>query len=115
MCNIIRIITAVLIMVVSVHGGMVEYILDTQTSSPINLEENLYLSTTECANTENETNDECHLRRVKKHLSRTTHLHIAYLYLPFSIKRQAKYITTHIAFPYLTSRHLSALFCTFLI
>lgn len=113
--NIIRIITAVLIMVVSVKVGMVEYILDTQTSSSINLEENLYFSTTECVNEENASNDECHLRRVKKNLNRTTHLNFANLYLPFSIKSQTKHITTHIAFPHRTSRHLSALFCTLLI
>lgn len=114
-CNIIKIITTALIMVVSVHSGMFEYILDTQTSPTMNLEEVLHLNTTECEDTENESNDECCLRRAKKHLSRITTSHFANINFSHFIKRQTEHTATHIPYFSKTSRHLSALFCTFII
>lgn len=112
-CNIIRAITALLIMVVSVQGGMFEYILDTQTTSAMNMEEALHYGTTECEDTENESNDECCLRRVKKHSISTTLPHFAHLYHP--VKRSTEHIVTPITCSVKTSRPLSTLFCTFLI
>ena len=112
-CNIIRTITAVLIMVVSVQSGMFEYILNTQTVSIMNWEEVLYHNTTEYTDTENESNDECYLRRVKKHSNGTSHSHFASLY--HSIRRLTEHIVTPITCPIKTSRPLSTLFCTFLI
>ena len=57
----------------------------------MNWEEILYHNTTEYTDTENESNDECCLRRVKKHPCRTPHSHFASLY--HSIRR----LTEHIA------------------
>lgn len=102
-------------MVVSVQGGIFECILDTQTSSTMNLEEVLHICATEYADTENETNDECCLRRVKKHLSRITYSHFERLNLSHSIKKQTEHIATYSTYFSKTSRHLSTLFCTFLI
>ncbi len=45
-------------MVISVHSGMFEYILDTQISPAMNLKEILHLNITECEDTENKSNDE---------------------------------------------------------
>lgn len=112
-CNIIRTITTVLIMVVSVQSGMFEYILSTQTTPIMNLEEVLHHSTTEYADAENESNDECYLRRVKKHSNRTSHSHFASLY--HSIRRLTEHIVTPNTCSIKTSRPLSTLFCTFLI
>lgn len=114
-CNIIRTITTVLIMVVSVQSGMFEYILSTQTTPIMNLEEVLHHSTTEYADTENESNDECYLRRVKKHSIRITALHFANFNSSHSVKRQAAHIIISVTSPSKTSRHLSELFCTLLI
>jgi len=112
-CNIIRTISAVLIIVVSVQSGMFEYILSTQATPIMNLEEVLHHSMTEYADTENESNDECCLRRVKKHSSRTSHSHFAIL--SHSVRRLAEHIVTPITCSIKISRHLSTLFCTFLI
>ena len=114
-CNIIRIITAILIMVVSIQGGMFEYILSIQTNPAMSLEEPLHYGASEYANMENESNDECYPSRVKKHSIRITALHFANFNSSHSIKRQA----THIIIPATStskiSRHLSELFCTLLI
>ena len=112
-CNIIRTITAVLIMVVSVQSGMFEYILSSQTASIMNKEEVLHHSTTEYADTENESNNECCLRRVKKNSSRTSHSHFANL--SHSVRRLTEHVVTPITYSIKTSRPLSTLFCTFLI
>ena len=112
-CNIIRTITAVLIMVVSVQSGMFEYILSSQTASIMNKEEVLHHSTTEYADTENESNDECCPRRVKKHLSRTSHPQFANLF--HSVKRLTEHIVIPITCPIKTSRPLYTLFCTLII
>lgn len=101
-------------MVVSVQCGMFEYILSTQTVSNMNLEEDLHHNTTEYADTENESNDECCLRRVKKHSSRTSYPpHFANL--SYSVRGLTEHIVTPITCPIKTSRPLSTLFCTFLI
>ena len=113
-CNIIRTITAALIMVVSVQSGMFEYILSSQTVSIMNLEEVVHHSTTEYADTENESNNECCLRRVKKHPCRTPHSPL-FANLSHSVKRLTEHIVTPITCPIKTSRPLSTLFCTFLI
>ena len=100
-------------MVVSAQSGMFEYILSTQTASAMNLEEVLHHSTTENADTENESNDECYLRRVNKHSNGTSHSHFESLY--HSIRRLTEHIVTPITCSIKTSRPLSKLFCTFLI
>lgn len=100
-------------MVVSVQSGMFEYILNTQTTPIMNWEEVLHHSTTEYVDTENESNDECCLRRVKNHPCRTPHSHFASLY--HSNRRLTEHIVTPITCSIKTSRPLSTLFCTFLI
>lgn len=80
-------------MLVSVQSGMFEYILSTQTVSIMNLEEILYHSTTEYSDTENESNDEYCLRKVKMHSSRTTHSHFANLF------HFVRWLTKHIVTP----------------
>ena len=101
-------------MVVSVQSGMFEYILNTQTVSIMNWEEDLHHSTIEYADTENEFNDGCYLRRVKKHSSRTSHSPY-FANLSYSVRRLTEHIVTPIICPIKTSRPLFTLFCTFLI
>ena len=100
-------------MVVSVQSGMFEYVLSTQTTPIMNMEEVLHHSTIEYADTENESNDECCLRRVKKHSIRTFHSHFANL--SHSVMRLAEHIVMPVTCSIKTSRQLSTLFCTYLI
>lgn len=110
--NIIGVATALVIMVVSIPSGMFEYILSAQTAPTMNLEEVLHHSTTVYSDTENETNDECCPRRVKKYSSKTTHSpHFANL--SYSVRRLTEHIVTPITSSIKTSRPLSTLFCTF--
>lgn len=102
-------------MVVSVQSGMFEYILSSQTASIMNLEEVLHHSMTEYADTENESNDEGCLRRVKNHSVRVVTTPFTSFNFSHYIKRQTNHIATHITPPAKTSRPLSTLFCTFLI
>ena len=112
-CNIIRAITAAVIMVVSVQSGVFEYSLSTQTASVMNLEEVLHHTTTEYSDTENESNDEGCLRRIKKYSSRTTHSHCANLF--HFVRRLTEHTVTPITCSIKPSRPLSKLFCTLLI
>ena len=113
--NIIEAITAVLIMVVSIQGGMFGYMLDTQTTPTVNLEDVMGHNTTQYTDTENESNDEGCLRRVKNHSVRVVTTPFTSFNFSHYIKRQTNHIATHITPPAKTSRPLSTLFCTFLI
>ena len=114
-CNITRAITALIVMVVSVQGGMFEYILSTQTTHTMNLEQIAHHSSTIYADTENESNDEGYLRRVTKHPIRTTTLHFTDFKSPYSIKWQVANIVAPTPRPTKISKCLSELFCTLLI
>ena len=113
--NIVGVITAAIIMVVSIQGGVFGYLLDTQTTPIMNVEDVKHHSTTEYTDTENESNDEGCPRRAKNHSTRVIISHFTNFNLPNYIKRHTNQIATHIIHPAKTSRSLSTLFCTLLI
>lgn len=112
-CDIIRTITTLMIAVVSVQGGMFEDILSALTTPTVGLEEVMHHRSTEYADTQNESNDECYPRRVKRYFDRTIHTHATNLFL--SVKRPIERTITPVKSSYKASRHLSTLFCTLLI
>lgn len=112
-CNIIRILTAIVMMVVFVHGGMFECILNAQTSSITNIEDVLHNSKVACEDTENDSNDDCCFRRARKFFNSTTPLHFVISNLLFSAKgRTSVTYLAHIAH-FAKTRHFSTLYCTF--
>ena len=112
-CSIVGIIAAVLIMVVSVQDGMFEYVSSAQTLPTMNFEEETNLNATEYSDTENESNDEGCLRRVKKHSSRIPRLHFAHF--THYVQRVSEQIILPVPRLSTMSRPLSTLFCTLLI
>ena len=101
-------------MVVATQGGMFGYMLETQTTPTVNLEDVMGHNTTQYADTENESNDEGCPRRVKNHSVRVVTTPFTSFNFSHYIKRQTNHIATHITPPAKTSRPLSTLFCTFL-
>ena len=94
-------------MVVSIQGGMFGYMLESQTTPTVNLEDVMGHNTTQYA-------DEGCPRRVKNHSVRVVTTPFTSFNFSHYIKRQTNHIATHITPPAKTSRPLSTLFCTFL-
>lgn len=98
--------------VVFAYGGMFECILSAQPSSITNIEDVLHNCKTACEDIENDSNDDCCLRRARKTFNKTTPLHFAISNLLFSVKRQTSLTIAHIAH-FAKTRHFSTLYCTF--
>ena len=111
-CNIIRLITAVIMLVVSVLGGISAHAVDAQTSRVTNVETAESICNYECADTESEYQTDCCMRRENRYLNKIKPSYFAKFNLSHSTISTTNHVDIRTMCYTRTPKQLSTLFCT---